>query len=88
MATSINQPRAAGLERQSRFVRVTARNANWIEFEFSIGDPALCVEMILTPAQFAAFCQEQRAKHLSDEHASRLEQERRKWHDSMAGEAG
>ncbi|GAB3453863.1 hypothetical protein GCM10027321_04460 [Massilia terrae] len=70
----------------SRFVRVTAREAGWIQFEFSIGDPGLCVELTMRPAQYEAFRRKQRAFELPDIPAAQRDHERRHWHDSVPGE--
>ncbi|PKO94155.1 MAG: phenol hydroxylase [Betaproteobacteria bacterium HGW-Betaproteobacteria-10] len=40
-----------------RFVRVCEKRADgFIEFEFAIGDPALCVELLLPEVAFHEFC--------------------------------
>lgn len=53
-------PTAADLP---RWVRVLAhRPDGFVEFAFSIGDPALAVELILPEPAFAAFCAEQRVR--------------------------
>ena len=40
-----------------RYVRVCEqRPGSFIEFEFAIGDPALCVELVLPEAAFHEFC--------------------------------
>lgn len=40
-----------------RYVRVCERRPDgFIEFEFAIGDPALCVELMLPEAAFHEFC--------------------------------
>lgn len=42
-----------------KFVRVCAERADgFVEFEFAIGDPALCVELMLPADAFAAFCRD------------------------------
>ncbi|MDD2988376.1 MAG: phenol hydroxylase subunit [Zoogloea sp.] len=44
-----------------KFVRVTGeREGGLIEFEFSVGDPELVVELIMPRAAFAAFCADNR----------------------------
>jgi phenol hydroxylase P0 protein len=41
------------------FVRVTGlRREKFVEFEFSVGDPDLTIELILPTAAFAEFCAE------------------------------
>lgn len=47
----------AGFDTTRRFVRVTRQRPNgFVEFEFAIGEPELCVEMILGQAAFDEFC--------------------------------
>lgn len=50
--------------RNQRYVRVTERDERWIEFEFSIGDPEMFVELVMAPAQFRQFCLDQAASQL------------------------
>lgn len=69
----------------SRFVRVTSRDADWVQFEFSTGDPDLCVELTMRPAQYDAFRRAQRAIVLAHLPAGQLDRERRHWHDSVPG---
>ena len=46
-----------GFDATRKFVRVCReREAGFVEFEFAIGDPALCVELMLPAAAFADFC--------------------------------
>jgi phenol/toluene 2-monooxygenase (NADH) P0/A0 len=41
-----------------RFVRITERREDgYIEFDFSVGDPDLAVELIMDHAMFERFCQ-------------------------------
>jgi phenol hydroxylase P0 protein len=48
---------ATGLDATRRYVRVcNQRPDGFIEFEFSIGDPALAVELMLPEAAFHEFC--------------------------------
>ncbi|MDR2011574.1 MAG: phenol hydroxylase subunit [Rhodanobacter sp.] len=45
---------------ERKFIRVTSIHARgFVEFEFSIGDPQLFVEMILPRAEFEQFCRDQ-----------------------------
>lgn len=50
--------------RSPRYVRVTDRDERWVEFEFSIGDPEMFVELVMAPAQFRQFCLDQAASQL------------------------
>jgi phenol hydroxylase P0 protein len=48
----------SGIDVTKRYVRVTGTTPNgFVEFEFSIGDRALCVELLLSKAAFAGFCE-------------------------------
>lgn len=45
-------------DRTQRFVRITAqREDGYVEFDFSVGDPDLAVELIMNRAMFIRFCQ-------------------------------
>jgi len=47
----------AAFDATRRYVRVCNKRPNgFIEFEFAIGDPALCVELMLPEAAFHEFC--------------------------------
>ncbi|SDP38096.1 phenol hydroxylase P0 protein [Ralstonia sp. 25mfcol4.1] len=47
------------------YVRVVERDERWVEFEFSIGDPAIFVELVMPPEQFQSFCRDQHAQLLN-----------------------
>jgi len=52
----ILQP-AGSFDATRRYVRVCAQRPDgFIEFEFAMGDPALCVELMLPEASFHEFC--------------------------------
>jgi phenol hydroxylase P0 protein len=42
-----------------RFVRVLGHRRGLIEFSFAIGDPDVCVDLLMTPPDFQAFCRDQ-----------------------------
>ena len=45
-----------GVDASTRFVRVTGTTrGGFVEFQFSIGDPSLYLEMILPPSAFEAW---------------------------------
>lgn len=49
----------------ARFVKVREINPQgFVEFDFAIGAPELCVELMLTPDAFEEFCLEQKAVRL------------------------
>ncbi len=63
-----------------RLVRVTNENHHgFVEFQFSIGDPGLFLEMTLPPAAFNDFCREHRVRFLSEEEARAVDASERKW---------
>lgn len=40
-----------------RYVRLNQRRSDgFVEFEFAMGDPTLCVELIMQEADYQAFC--------------------------------
>ena len=52
---------------QQRFVKVTGVNSRgFVEFEFSIGSPDLCVELMLPRQAFDEFCATQQVRRLDD----------------------
>lgn len=64
----------------TRYVRVTNENHNgYVEFQFSIGDPGLYLEMTLPPEAFAEFCARHRAVHLTEAQARAVDEDERKW---------
>ena len=61
-------------------VRVrTERTDGFIEFDFSLGDPDLWVELILPRPAFEAFCAAQRARSLGAAEGARIDAEQAKW---------
>ncbi|MFT3850918.1 MAG: phenol hydroxylase subunit [Propionivibrio sp.] len=55
--TEVGKAGESGFDANRRYVRVCERRADgFVEFEFAIGDPALCVELMLQEADFHAFC--------------------------------
>lgn len=50
-------PQAVIFDATKRYVRVCEQRPDgFVEFEFAIGDPALCVELMLPEAAFRDFC--------------------------------
>ena len=72
----------------TRYVRITrVTRGGFVEFQFSIGDPTLYLEMILPKPAFDLFCAEQGAVHLSGAQAAAVDADRHKWRDGRAGGA-
>ncbi len=63
-----------------RYVHVTSRaRSGYVEFNFSIGDPQLYIEMILPLAAFDAFCAEHQVQFIDAATAAQIERDERKW---------
>lgn len=80
----MHTPTTHSIAGAQRYVRVTARDPHWVEFEFSLGDPALYVELVMRPEQFTAFCAAQRATAVPGHIDCTLDQDRGKWQESVA----
>ena len=63
-------------------VRVTRwREDGFVEFDFSLGDADLYLEMILPRKAFEEFCTAYAVAYLSDSDAALLDADRRKWRE-------
>lgn len=83
----MNARRLQPVNEATRYVRITGvTRGGFVEFQFSIGDPTLYLEMILPKSAFDRFCAEQDAVHLSSAQAAAVDADRPKWHDGR--EAG
>lgn len=68
------------------FIHVTGtQREKFIEFEFSIGDPELAVEMIMPVSAFEEFCAFHQVQHLTADEVCALEYERMKWRFGQPG---
>lgn len=62
------------------YVRVTRSDHHgYIEFQFSMGDPAIFLEMTLPPAAFVEFCARHQAQHLSPTEAAAVDAQAKRW---------
>ena len=50
-----------------------------VEFDFSIGDPSLYVEMILPEQAFLEFCETNSVRFLTEEEGAVIDADREKW---------
>lgn len=65
---------------QKRYVRITNKDRpGFVEFNFSLDDPALYLEMILPTAAFTEFCRVNQVSFLSDAEAEAVAQQQAKW---------
>jgi len=68
------------------FIRVTGtQRQRFVEFEFSVGDPELSVEMIMPFQAFEEFCARHGAQRLTAEQVAQVEYERLKWRFGQPG---
>ena len=68
------------IKTQTRYVRITSRDRpGFVEFNFSIGDPSLYLEMILPVGAFNEFCSSNKVTYLTDEQAEAVAQQQDKW---------
>ncbi|MFJ4373973.1 phenol hydroxylase subunit [Pseudomonas japonica] len=70
----------------ARYVRITGtQRQRFVEFEFSLGDPELAVEMIMPFDAFEEFCARNQIRRLSPEQIAQLEYDRLKWRFGQPG---
>ncbi|OUR87154.1 phenol hydroxylase [Cycloclasticus sp. 44_32_T64] len=75
----------SGIEGQ-RYVRVTkVVKEKYVEFEFSIEDPTIHVELVLPFEHFKKFCKTNDVKHLSPEQEAAVEYDKLKWRFGAPG---
>lgn len=68
------------------YVYVTGiQRDRFVEFEFSVGDPDLAVEMIMPVSAFEEFCQQHNASVLNEDEFAKVEYERLKWRFGLPG---
>jgi phenol/toluene 2-monooxygenase (NADH) P0/A0 len=69
-----------------RYVRIRQRRDDgYVEFDFSIGDPGLSVELVMASPDYDSFCTANRVAHLSRDEADALDLEQLKWRYGQPG---
>ncbi|MEY1661030.1 phenol hydroxylase subunit [Isoalcanivorax beigongshangi] len=64
----------------TKYVRVrSAPDARFVEFDFSINDPTLFVELVLPPEAFKSFCATHEVRHMTTEQAAAVDADMEKW---------
>ncbi|KAA0873547.1 phenol hydroxylase subunit [Nitrincola tapanii] len=72
--------RAPRFETLTKYIRVRSQpGARFVEFDFAIGDPTLFVELVMPPAAFEAFCQNNHVIEMTDEQMRQVDAELEKW---------
>ena len=70
------------------YVRVTGvLHHKFVEFDFSIDEPTLFVELVLPFDQFKHFCETHQAKELTAEQEAAVDLDRLKWRYGQPGKA-
>jgi len=88
MQEASNNTPARDASKQTYYVRVTGvRNGRFVEFDFSIGDPNLFVELILPFDQFKAFCKKHNTQDLTEEQQAQVDLESLKWRYGQPSES-
>ena len=69
-----------------RYVRVTkVLHDKYVEFEFSIGDPTINVELVLPFEHFTKFCKDNDALQMTTEQEALVEYDKLKWRMGAPG---
>ncbi len=70
----------------AKFVHITNQTTNGlIEFDFSVGNPTLYVELALPVKQFEEFCRKNQVKFLTKQQLIDLESDKHKWKYGVVG---
>lgn len=71
---------------EKRYVHITEiKSSGLVEFDFSIGDPCMYVELALPKKQFDEFCIKNHVKHLTREQEIEVENDKYKWQYGVVG---
>ncbi len=71
---------------QQHYVRITkVLHHRFVEFEYSIGDPTLCVELVLPFPEFEQFCNRYQTERLTPEQVAAVDYDRLKWRFGAPG---
>jgi phenol/toluene 2-monooxygenase (NADH) P0/A0 len=82
-------PAVRAFDVTQRYVRFRQqRDDGFVEFDFSIGDPALSVELVMPWQAYERFCMANSVTHLSDEEGRALDAEQLKWRYGHPGVTG
>lgn len=80
------EPASRAFDVTRRYVRVRQRRDDgFVEFDFSIGDPGLSVELVMASPDYESFCATHRVVHLSRDEADALDLEQMKWRYGQPG---
>ena len=70
-----------------KFVHITRRtNKGLVEFDFSVGDPTMYIELVLPIGQFEEFCHNNEVQMLTTQQMLDVENDKYKWQYGVVGE--
>lgn len=79
-------PKKSAFDPSKYFVHITnVRPDGFIEFDFSIGEPEMYVELVLPWKAFEEFCAHNSVNHLTAEEVAAVEYDRLKWRYGKPG---
>ncbi|GAB2897419.1 phenol 2-monooxygenase [Paraburkholderia jirisanensis] len=87
-ATSLHmqKPSPPGFDINRRFVRFRALSKDgFVEFDFSIGDPGLSVELVMPFRDYQSFCVAHRVTWLTRTEGEALDADQSKWRYGQPG---
>lgn len=72
--------------KMDKFVHITDESdSGLVEFDFSIGEPTMYVELALPRKQFEEFCSNNQVKFLTEEQLIDVENDKEKWKYGVPG---
>lgn len=85
-ASTVTLRRLRPLHDQCCYVRFRElRSDGFVEFDFSVGDPDLSVELILPEAAYRAFCEANDVIQVDAEQAAAIDHDAAKWRYGQPG---
>ncbi|PLY05202.1 MAG: phenol hydroxylase [Arcobacter sp.] len=71
---------------EDKFIHITNQtNKGLVEFDFSVGDPTMYVELALPVKQFEEFCNKNSVKFLTKQQLIDVENDKYKWKYGVIG---
>lgn len=78
--------RARAFDVNRRYVRFRELDdRDYVQFDFAIGDPELCVELTLPLPAYQAFCKANQVTYLTRDEAAAVDYQKSKWRYGQPG---
>lgn len=85
----LKRPAGAGDVTKDKYVCIRRmRDDGFVEFDFSIGDPGLYVELILPTTAFNEFCNANGVTFLDEADSAAIEADRKRWREGFISQEG